>query len=162
MKYYIIAFIIILLDQLTKWMVVEWMELRERIEIVPNFFHLTSHRNSGAAWGMLEDQMLLFYVVTVIVVGVIVYLMQSYKEGFHLLKLGLAFILGGAIGNFIDRVRIQEVVDFFDFQIINYNFPIFNIADMALTVGVIIVIIIILFEEWITKGKSENDGTTKD
>src|SRR5690625_7272379 len=116
-KYYILAFIVIILDQWTKWLVINKMELYEQIPIIENFFYLTSHRNSGAAWGILQDQMLFFYIVTVVVLVGVIYYMHTYAKGNKLLSLGLSFILGGAIGNFIDRLLHQEVVDFLDFII---------------------------------------------
>lgn len=145
--YYVIALIIIAIDQLTKWIVMKTMELGEQITIIENFFYLTSHRNSGAAWGILEGQMVFFYIITVIAVIIVVYYMQKYAKDSKLLALGLSFILGGAIGNFIDRLIHQEVVDFFDFIIFGYDFPIFNIADSALTIGVIFVIIAMIIDE---------------
>lgn len=145
--YYTIALIIIGIDQLTKWIVVRSMELGEQITIIENFFYLTSHRNSGAAWGILEGQMTFFYIITVIVVIGIIYYMQKFAKYDKLLAIGLSLILGGAIGNFIDRVFRQEVVDFADFIIFNYNFPIFNVADSSLTIGVILVIIATIFDE---------------
>ncbi len=157
MKYYILALFVIALDQITKIIVATQMTLHQSIEIIPNFFYITSHRNSGAAWGILQGQMWLFYIVTIIVIGVIIYYMRLYKGQYPLLNIGFALILGGAIGNFIDRVRIQEVIDFLDFNIFGYNFPIFNVADSALTIGVIIVIILIIYDEFVNKGKKQND-----
>ncbi|WP_087972980.1 signal peptidase II [Oceanobacillus rekensis] len=145
--YYVIALIIIGIDQLTKWIIVKSMELGEQITIIEDFFYLTSHRNSGAAWGILEGQMLFFYIVTVIVVIGIIYYMEKYAKYDKLLAIGLSLILGGAIGNFIDRVFRQEVVDFADFIIFNYDFPIFNVADSALTIGVVLVIIATIIDE---------------
>lgn len=145
--YYVIALIIIGIDQLTKWIVIKTMELGEQITIIENFFYLTSHRNSGAAWGILQGQMMLFYIITIIVVIVLVYFMQKYAKNDKLLAISLSFILGGAIGNFIDRLIQQEVVDFFDFVIFGYDFPIFNIADSALTIGVILCIIAMIIDE---------------
>ncbi|WP_373895953.1 signal peptidase II [Virgibacillus natechei] len=154
--YYIIALVIIAIDQVTKWMVVRTMDLGEQRTIIENFFYLTSHRNSGAAWGILEGKMLIFYIVTAIVVIGIIYYMQTYAKESRGLAIGLSFVLGGAIGNFIDRLFHQEVVDFFDFIIFGYNFPIFNIADSALTVGVIFIIIATIIDETKTKkGKAE-------
>ncbi len=155
MKYYILALFLIAIDQITKYIVVTRMEIGEQIELMANFLYFTSHRNSGAAWGMLQGQMWLFYIVTVIVIIVVIYFMQTYRDQ-PLLQLGFAFILGGAIGNFIDRILFQEVVDFIDVYIFGYNFPIFNIADAALTVGVILMIILILFEDNQPKGKKKN------
>ncbi|MBS4207692.1 signal peptidase II [Bacillus sp. FJAT-50079] len=146
MRYYIIALFIIILDQITKWIIVKNMELGESIKVIKNFFYITSHRNRGAAWGILQDQMWLFYIITLIVCVAIVYYLEKHAKGKPLFQLGLAFILGGAIGNFIDRLFRKEVVDFLDTYIFKYDFPIFNIADSALTIGVVIMFIQMFIE----------------
>ncbi|RDW18484.1 signal peptidase II [Oceanobacillus arenosus] len=151
--YYIIALIIIAIDQISKWTIVKTMEFGESITVIEDFFYITSHRNSGAAWGILEGKMLFFYIITVIVIIGVVYYMQKHAKNDKLLAVALSFILGGAIGNFIDRIFRHEVVDFFNFYIFNYNFPIFNVADSALTVGVILVIIATILDER-KKGKT--------
>lgn len=156
MFYYIIALIIILLDQWTKWLVVKNMELGESIEVISNWFYITSHRNSGAAWGILEGQMLFFYIITLIVIGGIIYFIQTGAKGKVLYGVSLGLILGGAIGNFIDRVRHQYVVDFINTYIFNYDFPIFNIADSSLVIGVILLIIVMLKEEREAKKEKEH------
>lgn len=145
--YYIIAFIIIGIDQLTKWIVVKEMDLYEQITIIEDFFYLTSHRNSGAAWGILEGRMIFFYIITVIVIIGVVYYMQKYARNNKVLAISLSFILGGAIGNFIDRLFRKEVVDFLDFVIVGYDYPIFNIADSSLVVGVILLLIATFMDE---------------
>ncbi|GIN91442.1 lipoprotein signal peptidase [Siminovitchia terrae] len=147
MRYYLIALFVLVLDQITKWTVVRNMEIGESIKIIDNFFHLTSHRNKGAAWGMLEGQMWLFYIITLVVAAGIIYYMQTQAKGKPLFQVSLAFILGGAVGNFIDRLFRKEVVDFLDTYIFGYNFPIFNIADSALTIGVILLFIQVFKEE---------------
>ncbi|MUK89515.1 lipoprotein signal peptidase [Ornithinibacillus sp. L9] len=152
--YYIIAAIIIGIDQFTKWLVVKNMELYEQITIMENFFYLTSHRNSGAAWGILAGKMVFFYIITVIVIIGVIYYMQKFAKESKLLAVALSFILGGAIGNFIDRVLHQEVVDFFDFIFFGYDFPIFNVADSALVVGVGLVIIATFLDEKKKKGNA--------
>lgn len=139
--YYILAGILVVIDQITKWIVVKNMELYEQITIVKDFFYLTSHRNKGAAWGILEGKMIFFYIVTTIVVIGVIFYMQKYAKESKLLAVSLSFILGGAIGNFIDRIFRGEVVDFLDFIIFNYDYPIFNVADSSLVVGVILVLI---------------------
>lgn len=153
--YYALAAVIILLDQLTKWLVVKNMELNERISIADPYLGLLSHRNRGAAWGMLEGQMWLFYIVTIIVVVGIIYFFHKEAKGHPLFGFSLMFLLGGAIGNFIDRLWRKEVVDFVDvlIPIINYEFPIFNVADAALTVGVIMIIIHMILDEKKNKKK---------
>ena len=151
MIYYVIALIIIALDQITKFLVVKKMELGESLTIIDNFLYITSHRNTGAAWGILAGQMWFFYIVTIVVVIALVYYMQKMAKTHVLLGISLALMLGGAIGNFIDRVMRQEVVDFVDTIIFGYDFPIFNVADSALTVGVGLLIIFMFFEEKLLK-----------
>lgn len=146
-KYYVIALIMIVLDQWSKWLVVNNMELRESIPIIEGVFYLTSHRNAGAAFGILQGQMWLFYIATVIVVGVVIYYIQTEGKKSPWLATALGLVLGGAIGNFIDRVLFGAVVDFLDVYIFSYNYPIFNVADMALVTGVIMLIIHVIKEE---------------
>jgi len=145
--YYIIALLIILIDQLTKWLIVKNMELGESIQVIENFLYITSHRNRGAAWGILQGQMWFFYIITAIVIVAIVYYIQKEAKGKILLSVSLAFMLGGAIGNFIDRVYRKEVVDFVNTYIFSYNFPIFNVADSALVIGVGLLMFQMLKEE---------------
>lgn len=153
--YYGVAALVIFLDQVTKWLVVKNMDLGERISIAEPYFGLLSHRNKGAAWGMLEGQMWLFYIVTVIVIGGIIYFFHKEAKGHPLFAWSLMFLLGGAIGNFIDRIWRKEVVDFVEvlIPVINYDFPIFNIADASLTVGVVMIIIHVILDEKNNKKK---------
>lgn len=147
MIYYVLALIVIALDQLSKWMVVTNMELGESIPIINNFLYITSHRNSGAAWGILQGQMAFFYIITAIVIVVLVYTIKKYTGENKWLGIGLGLVLGGAIGNFIDRLILQEVIDFIDVYFGSYSYPIFNLADSALVVGVILIGILILKDE---------------
>lgn len=146
-RYYLFVFIVIILDQVSKLIVINKMEVHESIPIIDSFFYITSHRNRGAAWGILQDQMIFFYVITLIVVIILVYYLQQYGKKHGSLALGLSLILGGALGNFIDRFFRKEVVDFLDFKLFTYDYPIFNIADSALVIGVAIVIIYTLLED---------------
>ncbi|MDY0396310.1 signal peptidase II [Virgibacillus halophilus] len=151
--YYLIAIIVIALDQLTKWVIVKTMDLYESIPVIENFFFITSSRNKGAAWGILQEQMIFFYFVTLIVIIGVVYFIQKYAKESIWLGIGLSLILGGAIGNFIDRIFRNEVVDFLHFYIFNYDFPIFNVADSSLCIGVGFIIIATIIDEW--KGKKK-------
>src|SRR5699024_1776530 len=146
-RYYVLALIVIITDQISKWFIVKEMEQSESIVVIKNFFSITSHRNKGAAWGILENQMIFFYIITLVVVIGIIYYMQKYAKENALLAMSLGLLLGGALGNFIDRLFRNEVVDFLDFKIINYNYPIFNIADSALFIGVVILIIYVIIVE---------------
>jgi len=149
--YYLIALAVVVIDQLTKWLVVNNMYLGEQIPILENLLYITSHRNRGAAFGILQDQMWLFFIITVVVVIGIVYYLQTQVK---YIGTGIAFglVLGGAIGNFIDRLFRGEVVDFIDVKIVGYDFPIFNVADSCLVIGVILLMLFTLKEE---KAKGE-------
>ncbi len=143
---------VILLDQVTKWLVVTNMERGESIPLITDFLYLTSHRNTGAAWGILEGQMWFFYIVTTVVVIGIILFIQRLKAHEKLVGWSLGLMLGGAIGNFIDRLFRKEVVDFINTYIFTYDFPIFNVADSALVIGVGLFFIHTLLE-----GKQEKE-----
>lgn len=144
LRYYILAFLVVVFDQVTKWLVVKYMELGESIPLWQDVFHLTSHRNTGAAFGILENQRWFFVVITIFILAGIIYYLRRVRSTQPLLSLGLALVLGGALGNFIDRALFGEVVDFLHFVLI--NFPIFNVADSAITIGVGFIILDTLFE----------------
>lgn len=162
MHYYLIALFVILLDQVTKWVIVRYMELGDSIEIISGFLYITSHRNRGAAWGILQGQMWFFYIVTVIVVVMLVLYIQRLKPHQRLFGIALSLMLGGAIGNFIDRIFRKEVVDFIDTYIFTYNFPIFNIADSALVIGVGFIFILTIFEGKLEKENTDESIRTND
>ncbi|MGD6803605.1 signal peptidase II [Rossellomorea vietnamensis] len=147
MFYYLIALVVVALDQLSKWLIVRNMTEGQSITVIENLFYITSHRNQGAAWGILQGQMWFFYIITIGVIIGIVYYLEKQAKGNKLFSLSLALLLGGAIGNFIDRLFRKEVVDFLNTYIFQYDFPIFNIADAALTIGVGMMIITMLLEE---------------
>ncbi|MBO9130244.1 signal peptidase II [Bacillus sp. 165] len=144
--FYLIALLVVLVDQFTKWLIVKNMDLGESIPIIHDVLYITSHRNRGAAWGILQNQMWFFYVITIVFVIAVVFYIQKYGKQDKFLGLSLGLILGGAIGNFLDRVFRKEVVDFIHTYIFSYNFPVFNVADSALCVGVALIFIQTLFE----------------
>jgi len=140
--YYLIALVMFLIDQGTKFLIAKNLELYEQIPVIGNFFLITSSRNRGAAFGILQDQLWFFIVVTIAVVaGIVWYLRKMTKDGRKLLPTALALVLGGALGNFIDRLLMGEVVDFLQFNFGNYTFPIFNIADSCIVIGVGLIIL---------------------
>lgn len=142
MIYYVIAIIAIIVDQLTKYWIATGMERGDQISVIGNFFLITSHRNQGAAFGILQNQRWFFVVITLIVVVAIIWYIQKVKsQPDKLLPVALSLVLGGAIGNFIDRARMGEVVDFLQFNFGSYTFPIFNVADSCIVVGVALIII---------------------
>lgn len=144
----ILASFIVIIDQLSKYYIVSHYHIGESVSIIDNFFYITSHRNAGAAWGILQGHMWFFYIITCLVIGAIIYfLVKYYKTSTTLFNISLSLLLGGAIGNFIDRVINQQVVDFLHFYIFDYNFPIFNIADMSLSIGVTLLLIEAFFDK---------------
>ena len=143
--YYIIAVLLIIIDQISKWLIVQNFALYEEKVLVPGFFSLFYIQNKGAAWGIFEGKMVFFYIITVLVVGYLVYTFHKYPIKSKLVGYSFSLILAGAICNFIDRLLNGFVVDMFRLDFI--NFPIFNVADVCLTVGVALMIIHVLFFE---------------
>lgn len=146
---YVITFIIIVVgDQLTKIIVDHTLSLGGHYTIIEDFFYFTYTHNYGAAWGIFQGKLNLFFVVSVIAtIGIVYYFIQSlpYQK---LMRFGLILVFSGMIGNLIDRIVLGYVRDFIDFIIIGYDFPIFNIADMAITIGMVLVILEVGLEEY--------------
>lgn len=153
--YFLISALLVGLDQWSKYLTVQNISLGETKEFIPGFLSLTHLRNTGAAWSLLEGKMIFFYVITVIVSIVIIYLLiKNYKKSVWY-SVGLSFVLAGAIGNFIDRVRLGYVVDMLQTDFM--NFPIFNVADSTLVVGVICIFIYLILDE--KAAKEGKNGT---
>ncbi len=153
--YFLISALLVGLDQWSKYLTVENISLGETKEFIPGFLSLTHLRNTGDAWSLLEGKMIFFYVITVIVSVVIIYLLiKNYKKSIWY-SVGLSFVLAGAIGNFIDRVRLGYVVDMLQTDFM--NFPIFNVADSTLVVGVICIFIYLILDE--KAAKEGKNGT---
>ena len=148
---YLVAFLVIVIgDKVTKIIVDHTLSLGGSYAIIDNFFYFTYAHNTGAAWGMLAGKISLFLIVSVVAaIGIIYYFMksESYQK---LTRFGLVLVFGGLIGNLIDRLAFGYVRDFIDFIIFGYNFPIFNVADMAITIGMALVILEIGIEEYKT------------
>jgi len=145
----VIAAAIVAADQATKWAIVEWVPLYDRVPI-NSFMNLTHQKNEGAAFSFLANaggwQRWFFVVLASVVSGVIaVWIWRIRKEGQVILSMGLAFVLGGAIGNLIDRIRLGHVTDFIQVWFGNWAFPSFNVADAGISVGAALLIIDALF-----------------
>lgn len=137
-----LCLVIILVDQFSKFYIQSMMSLGMSIPIIPHIFHITYILNPGAAFGILENQRIFFIVIGIfILLAAILFYPKIRQEKFPL-KAGSALLLGGAIGNLIDRIQTGYVVDFFDFRI----WPIFNVADIAIVCGVGLIIYTILFK----------------
>jgi signal peptidase II len=133
----------IIADQLTKGFVDQNFQLHESISVIDGFFNLTYVRNTGAAWGMGANadtwvRVVLFKIIPVFAVFFLFYLLyKSIQEKFYM-SLSYALIIAGAVGNLIDRIWLDFVVDFFDFYVGSWHWPAFNIADSCITVAAII------------------------
>lgn len=137
--------ILIAIDQLVKWWVVENIDLDTTRPFIPNVVSLSYLRNYGAAYSLLQNQQMFFIIVTIFVMaGAVWYLVKNIQGSLWLLA-SLSLVIAGGLGNFIDRLRLGYVVDMFQLDFV--NFPVFNVADSYLTVGVVILFICIMKEE---------------
>ncbi|MFE7064163.1 signal peptidase II [Sutcliffiella sp. NPDC057660] len=147
---YWIALITLAIDQLAKYMTRNFMEYGQTIPIIYNFFHLTSHRNAGAAWGIFSGQK--FFLISIAFIAIIGIIFYSRKVTDKLTRIALGLFIGGAAGNVTDRLIFGEVTDMFDIQFINY--PIFNTADVFLVSGAILLLISTYRESKVSKNQS--------
>ena len=143
---------IILVDQVTKGLVMQKFLLHENLEVIPGFFNLTYIRNTGGAFGVLAGEASrlrtgLFLAISCVALGIIFFLYTKIPPGKTWLDSGLAMTFGGALGNLIDRLRFGEVVDFLDFHIGTLHWPAFNVADSAISMGVGIFCFYLLFKK---------------
>ena len=133
MQLFITAAIIVIVDQISKYLVSSLMETGQSITIINNFLYITYLRNPGAAFGIFPYQTVFFIVITVVVAVLILYYYRILSEDHKWLRFSLALQLGGALGNLIDRLRGGYVIDFINFTVWP---PVFNLADSAIVIGI--------------------------
>jgi signal peptidase II len=138
--FYLAALLVIIFDQALKLLVTYKMQLGQSIPLIQNILNLTYVRNQGAAWGLFYGQSLLLFIVAIVVILFVLYYHYNLSRK-DIIQLGLGLILGGSLGNTIDRVTRGYVVDYIDFII----FPVFNLADMMINLGVFVVFIRLFF-----------------
>ncbi len=139
-------FCVITIDQLSKFAAMRYLKPLGTYPLIQDVFHLTFARNTGAAFSILKGKQVFLIGLTLIVIAFLTgYLIRLMPERLPLVKWSLVLVIGGAVGNLIDRMRLGYVVDFFDFRLI--NFAIFNVADIAIVVGTILLSLAILFTE---------------
>ena len=137
----ILTVLFLIIDIVSKLVVSNLMNVSDSIVIIKDFFYITYVRNTGAAWSIFAGETWLLIIVSLVIISFIVYYIYKNKPKDKLEIVGYSMILGGAIGNFIDRIVYGYVIDFFDFYIFGYDYPIFNVADSFILVGVVILII---------------------
>lgn len=142
----LIIVLLIALDQISKLLVLNKLADGTVVDIIPGFFRLLYVENRGAAFGILQEGRPLFIVITVAVIGFLLYgIYRKREEVKGPLRVALVLILAGAVGNFIDRLRLHFVVDFLSFRFFGRDFAVFNLADCFIVVGTILLMIYVLF-----------------
>ncbi|MDD5252277.1 MAG: signal peptidase II [Candidatus Omnitrophota bacterium] len=137
-----IVSIVVILDQLSKFLAINFLQLNVPFALIKNFLYLTLVHNRGAAFGILKNQLYLFIAISFFAILFIFLYLKNKKNSF-VLKLSLSLILSGAAGNLIDRLRFGYVIDFLDFRV----WPVFNLADSALTIGALLLSWELLFSK---------------
>jgi len=145
------ALAVVLLDQISKSAVVRSLRVHESVPVLTGFFDLVHVRNRGMAFGLMNrpDIDFVFYFLVAASLGAVILLLTWFfklKKGDNRITFGLSLILGGALGNLIDRIRLREVIDFLDFHLGPYHWPAFNLADSAITAGTLWVAINLFFQ----------------
>ena len=143
---FLIGILFLLIDIISKQLVLYFMVENQTIQIIPHFFSLTYVKNTGVAFSMLEVNILFILLMSVIVVGVLFYFAKSKGNG-RLEKICYSMILGGALGNFLDRIFYGYVIDFFDFTLFGFKMAIFNVADVEIVCGVFLLIVLEILKE---------------
>ena len=148
----VVAGLVVVLDQITKALIIDSVPLHHNLTIISGFFNITHIHNPGGAFGLMANlsetmRTIIFLFISSLAVSLILYFYHKTPPNYPFLAIGFALIFGGAIGNLIDRVRFGIVVDFLDFYIDNLHWPAFNIADSAITVGIFIFVFHLLFKK---------------
>lgn len=142
--FFLIVILIAIADFATKYLAVSFLKAGE-IELIKNVLYLNYTQNRGAAFGILQNQRWIFITITIIVIAAIIFYILIKKPESRMFLISLAMISGGGIGNLIDRISLSYVIDFIDFRII--NFPVFNVADIFVTLGAALMFLYIIFFE---------------
>ena len=137
----ILSIIFLIIDQITKILVVNYLVPGENIEIIKNIFSIIYTNNTGAAFSILLGKRIFLIVVAVLIIGVLLYYIKRNKIEKKIDIIALSFVIGGSLGNLVDRIVRGYVIDFISIKIGNYNFPIFNVADILIVIGVFLLLL---------------------
>ncbi len=146
---FIVGILIVIADQLTKYLAVKFLMNKRPIILIDNLIELHFVKNYGAAFGIMQNRRWFFIIITIFVLSAIIIFIIKNKYNLHILtKISLGALLGGAAGNLIDRIRLSYVVDFIKVDLGRlYDFPVFNIADIFIVTGTILLVLLILFDK---------------
>ena len=148
MKVLFVSAILVLADQVSKTIVVRTMSLYESVPVIENFFHFTYITNDGMAFGIdFPFGYFIFSLVSALLTIFLFWYLWSVRNDSLLIRLGLAMIIAGAVGNLIDRLMLGEVIDFLDFMVGNFHWYVFNLADSYVTVGMVLILTDSIFLE---------------
>lgn len=152
---------LVILDQVTKHLVIHYIAYGKIIPVIPGFFNLTYITNRGAAWGILDGQRWLLLGFGFAVLVAALFALRWFTEGWNERYVAMFMVISGIIGNSIDRIWRHEVVDFLDFRIFGYQWPSFNVADSAICVGISIYILsLMLRPQKVAQHKESESGET--
>ena len=146
-RIYEVTGILLLIDQFIKYIITNHMKLYDSITIIPKFFKIFYVRNTGAAFSILENQRILLMLISVIMIILIDRFLKKEKNLKSIYIIPFGMIMGGIFGNLMDRILYHEVIDYLSFSFHKYSFPVFNFADMMITIGMIILIWFTIREE---------------
>lgn len=148
---------LIIIDQFSKYLVVKFLAGEAPVVIIKDVLNFYYLENRGAAFGIMQNKRFLFIIITAVVILILLSLLyKNYRHASVMFKTSISLIVGGTIGNFIDRIRLHYVVDFISINIkkINFEFAVFNLADVFIVVGTFLLIIIILLHDNPKRGKN--------
>ena len=162
-KIYIIGIIFIclgiLIDQLVKIIIRNNMDVGRSIELIRNFFSITHVENTGAAWGGFSGYTIVLTIISIVILGYFIYIYKNLDfKNKKVFSISIVMVISGTIGNLIDRLFFQSVTDFLDFNILGYDFPVFNIADILLVIGFALFLIDMIFLSDEVKAVKELDN----
>lgn len=156
MPIFFFVVLLVMMDQLSKFFIVSFLKGQSPYILIEGFLSFYYIENRGAAFGILQNSQLLFSIITIVVLlGLMIYLIKNYKSSSLATKISLTLIIAGAIGNFIDRLRLKYVIDFISFRMFGHDFAVFNLADSFIVIGTIIVMILVILHENPKRKKNE-------
>ena len=153
-KTYLIAVLILIIDQISKSLIEIFFKLNESVMVIKNFFYITVVHNTGGAWSIFSNHSYLFIIASIVAIVLLIKFMFGFKNNLRN-SIAFASLFGGIFSNLADRLFLGYVRDFLDFKIFGYDYPIFNIADIAIVIGVILLIIAVI------KGEDKYDKSRK-